>query len=531
MYKKSFRFLLTAIFFGAVFFQAAQTFGQTCTPAPANLVAWYPGDGNANDIKGGSNGTIQGNVTFASGKVVQTFQLGGTGNNNNFGDRVIVGNPANLQLQSFTIENWVKRSSATVVTNNPAGFDSGIMFGYGSNGYTFEMRPDGRIILGLSGISNVDSGGLKITDTNWHHVAVTKSGDSVILYIDGTAVAPQSFGGQTFQFTTNAAIGARGDNIVTDAFFGAVDELSIYSRPLSAAEIQTIYNAGSSGKCKSKTNARIADFDADGKTDISVVRSVNGALNWYYLQSSGNQFSGVGFGSTGDKIASADFDGDGKTDIAVFRPSNGTWYLLRSSLGFTGIQFGAAGDIPVPADFDGDGKADIAVFRPSNGTWYYLRSSDGGFRAAQFGTSGDVPIKGDFDRDGKADFAVFRPSNGTWYILQSSDNGFKAVQFGTNGDIPIAADFDGDAGADIAVFRPSNGTWYYLRSSDGAFVGAQFGQSGDVPAAGDYDGDGKTDLAVFRNGNWYILRSLSGQFAATQFGLASDTPVPAAYLP
>ena len=274
-----------------------------------------------------------------------------------------------------------------------------------------------------------------------------------------------------------------------------------------------------------------ADFEDDGKTDVSVVRAFPDALTWYYLQSSNNQISGVTFGSPGDKIVSADFDGDGKTDVAVFRPSNGVWYLLQSKRGFTGIAFGQAGDIPSPADFDGDGRADICVFRPSNGTWYYLRSSDGGFRAAQFGANGDVPVRGDFDRDGKADFAVFRPSNGTWYILNSADNSFRAVQFGTNGDVPISADFDGDAGADIAVFRPSNGSWYYLRSSDGAFVGAQFGANGDVPVAGDYDGDGKADFAVFRNGIWYVLRSLNNSFTGIAFGTSTDAPIPAALLP
>ena len=271
----------------------------------------------------------------------------------------------------------------------------------------------------------------------------------------------------------------------------------------------------SDGIIINSTQNRVADFDGDGKSDVSVFRPSNGA---WYLQQSSAGFTGLAFGFGTDKLVPADYDGDGKTDVAVYR--GGTWYLQRSTAGFTGVTFGDANDIPVPADYDGDGKADIAVFRPSNGTWYLLQSS-AGFTGVAFGQNGDKPVAGDYDGDGKADIAVNRA--GTWYI-QRSQLGFYGVQFGDGNDKLVPADYDGDGKTDVAVFRPSNGTWYLQQSTNG-FAGIAFGLGTDIPVPADYDGDGKADVGVFRNGTWYLNRSSQGFFGVA-FGASTDQPLP-----
>ncbi|HEX8248894.1 MAG TPA: M36 family metallopeptidase [Pyrinomonadaceae bacterium] len=272
-----------------------------------------------------------------------------------------------------------------------------------------------------------------------------------------------------------------------------------------------------------------ADFDGDGKTDLSVFRPSEG--NWY-MQRSTAGFSAVQFGASGDTIVPADYDGDGKQDIAVFR--NGTWFRLNSSNGaFSAPSFGQSGDIPQAADFDGDGKADLTVWRPTTGDWYRINSSNGAFDKQHFGTNGDKPVVGDYDGDNKADVAVFRPSNATWYRLNSNGGGLVVAQFGLSTDLVVPADYNGDNRDDLAVFRPSNGTWYIARATgipSQNFDTIQFGANGDVPVPGDYDGDGKYDTAVYRNGTWYMNRSTSG-FAAANFGLASDRAVPKSYIP
>ena len=324
----------------------------------------------------------------------------------------------------------------------------------------------------------------------------------------------------------------------TSFFFGELaatpDETTAFAAPFSAnfptGAMLTPGNANGGGSANVNPDAR-ADFDGDGRTDLSVFRSSNGT--WFVNQSTAGQ-RGVQFGASSDIIVPGDFDGDERTDFGVFRPSIGTWFILQSSNNqVRGVQFGQAGDIPVIVDFDGDNRTDIAVFRPSNGFWYTLRSSDGMFQFAQFGQNGDLPLSGNFTGDNRSDLAVFRPSNQTWYIARGTGipaQNFEAIQFGTTGDLLVPADYDGDNLTDIAVFRPSNGVWFTRQSSDRTVTGVQFGAGGDVPVPGDYDGDRRDDRAVFRAGTWFISRSTSG-VTGVQFGAGSDEPVPNAYLP
>jgi len=159
------------------------------------------------------------------------------------GDAVRVGNPPELQLQDLTIEAWVRRSSASAASLSSF---LGFVFAYGNGGYGLGIQNNGVLMFTRVGVDNVTSDPI-LTDTRFHHLAVTKQGSTVVFYVDGVAYPVGAYD-PGFTFTKAAAIGANGDDL-TGSFLGTIDEVTVYNRALSESEIQGIYNALLSGKC------------------------------------------------------------------------------------------------------------------------------------------------------------------------------------------------------------------------------------------------------------------------------------------
>jgi hypothetical protein len=212
---------------------------QPCVAPPTNLISWWRGESNTLDAVSGNNGMLFTGADFSPGRVGTAFSMNGRGGT------VEIGNfpPTNLQIQDLTIETWIQRASATATSLNVNG--NGYIFGFNNTGgYGVYLDPSGHPALGKFGIDNVTSS-KTISDTNWHYLAVTKSGSSVVFYVDGVAYPAAAYN-PGFTFSTPADIGGLRTNY---SFYGTIDELAVYNRALTASEVQGIYNAGSSGKC------------------------------------------------------------------------------------------------------------------------------------------------------------------------------------------------------------------------------------------------------------------------------------------
>jgi nitrogen fixation protein FixH len=108
------------------------------------------------------------------------------------------------------------------------------------------------------------NGTTSVQTNTWYHVAMTYDGGYLKLYVNGNQDGSLAVSGPILVANNPFRIGSGGPGPWN--FSGRVDELSLYDRALSVAEIQEIYNAGDSGKCPVGVTPTITQQPAGGTT-------------------------------------------------------------------------------------------------------------------------------------------------------------------------------------------------------------------------------------------------------------------------
>ncbi|HKO45459.1 MAG TPA: Calx-beta domain-containing protein, partial [Pyrinomonadaceae bacterium] len=211
------------------------TINQLCLTPPANMVAWWTGDDTTRDIVGGNDGTLQGNAGYAAGKVLNGFNLDGTG------DYVQAPDSNSLDLTSaITMDAWVNPTNA----NANGSLVDKISVG-GTDGYSLDLV-NGNLRFKF-GSQSAQSTGV-IPNATFTHVAVTYDGANVVFYINGVLDSTTPLTGAIPVNALPLRIGAAQDG--SSGFAGVIDEVEIFSTALPVADILAISNAGTQGKCK-----------------------------------------------------------------------------------------------------------------------------------------------------------------------------------------------------------------------------------------------------------------------------------------
>ena len=153
----------------------------TCAGPPWGLVSWWRGESNAVDCISGNNGVLSNGVTYAQAEVNQGFCFNTTSN------YIEVPDSPGLRLTNeLTVELWVKRLRLDSPAPDYILEKGGDWTGNDQNyGVALHWSLYNYCVQFLT--AGAWRGAGSISDTNWHHVAVTaRNGDSdPTFYIDG----------------------------------------------------------------------------------------------------------------------------------------------------------------------------------------------------------------------------------------------------------------------------------------------------------------------------------------------------------
>lgn len=248
-------------------FSAARAHAIT-TSSVVGLVGWWDGEGNAQDSAGNNHGTAVAGAAYAPAIAGSGFSFDG------IDDRVEIPDAENLKLTgSLSLSAWIfprsvpgsnRRAQIFFRGDNRNGFDPYSIFLFeGQVGFLIESQVASSFLLE------------PIAPGRFYHIAATLDDATGLmrLYVNGAVVAETTTSIRPLRELEPAWHPALSIGNVPDfensphiqPFNGTIDEVKIYSRARTAAEVREEYEAGVSRLLvvSGFESARVARFKAD----------------------------------------------------------------------------------------------------------------------------------------------------------------------------------------------------------------------------------------------------------------------------
>lgn len=205
----------------------------------SNLVAYWPANGNYNDVVGGNNGTPYGGVTFAPGKYDEAFSFDGSSG------RIFIADSPSLALtQSMAITAWI----------DPVSYPSDHAYIFfrgddrvGYDPYSLYITSSGNLGFDISDQFN-DNAGVESSTTvplnTWTFVACSldNTTGAMTVYINGvptgttiTTLRPYA----TLDPTANPGIGIANTQSANYSFYfdGLIEQVKVYNAWQPGAQV------------------------------------------------------------------------------------------------------------------------------------------------------------------------------------------------------------------------------------------------------------------------------------------------------
>ena len=191
------------------------------------------------DVVGNTASTSQSNNTASLNSANYVLDLDGSN------EAAYVGDNSAFESTDFSIQVWVDPSSLPSSGNEAWFVNKNRVYRIGlkNNSGTTKIIAEHR-----SGGSYEDIEGSTLSDANggWYHVVFTfdDSSNRLRIYVNGSEIDEESYGGSTVNQNSEFSIGRRHDTN-GGYFHGKIDEVAYWDTELSANAISALYNSGS----------------------------------------------------------------------------------------------------------------------------------------------------------------------------------------------------------------------------------------------------------------------------------------------
>ena len=248
---------LLSILYGLPFYLIAQI--------PTNgLVGCWPFNGNANDGSGNNNNGIVIGATLVSDRFGNEQSAYRFANNPTNGIQAvnyikILDKPTLRPTTGFTISAWIYTSNSEgrciIGKHFGTSYQDSYLLWYNVGTLWFTLYP-----FESTGLSNTIP-----SLNNWHLITGTWDNQYLRMYIDGVEVRNKQWSTANMYDASPLIIGADNDDMddnPDDGWDGLIDDVLIYNRALSVAEIQSIFNA-LQAPCSSQTSVKENTFTSN----------------------------------------------------------------------------------------------------------------------------------------------------------------------------------------------------------------------------------------------------------------------------
>jgi hypothetical protein len=196
------------------------------------LQAFYKLDDTTDASGNGNTLTNNNSVTFSSGKIGNAAVFNGS-------NRLTTSSNISIGSSDFSISSWVNFSSlGNSIINLIMATNAGLALYYAKSWYGTVDK----LVVSKYGVSNQREEYWVPNLSQWYHIAVTRSGSDMKVFINGSDLGTTT---NNEAYSQSAPLQIGGEPYTMTSYDVSVDAVGIWNRALTESEITELYNSGS----------------------------------------------------------------------------------------------------------------------------------------------------------------------------------------------------------------------------------------------------------------------------------------------